>query len=239
MKKKYNLNDFPHPENANEQGLLAIGGDLSTERLLSAYSNGIFPWFGPGDPIMWFSPDPRMILYNKNLNISKSMKRLLDKKVFSYTSDKAFEQVIKTCSSTPRPGQESTWITPDMIEAYINLHREGYAHSVEIWSSGGNLVGGIYGVSIGMAFFGESMFSKVSNASKAALIMLSQALNNLGFDFIDCQVYTSHLESMGAKLYPRSLFLKELKTSIAKPGLNQKEWKSLFEMVKQNKTDQN
>lgn len=239
MKKKYNLNDFPHPENANEQGLLAIGGDLGIERLLSAYSNGIFPWFGPGDPIMWFSPDPRMILYNKNLNISKSMKRLLDKKVFSYTSDKAFEQVIKICSSAPRPGQQGTWITPDMIEAYINLHREGYAHSVEVWSSEGNLVGGIYGVSIGMAFFGESMFSKVSNASKAALIMLSQALNTLGFDFIDCQVYTSHLESMGAKLYPRSLFLKELKTSIAKPGLNQKEWKSLFEMVKQNKTDQN
>ncbi|MEX2589287.1 MAG: leucyl/phenylalanyl-tRNA--protein transferase [Chitinophagales bacterium] len=226
--KKIKLPKFPHPDNANEYGLLAIGGDLSMERLLAAYSQGIFPWYSPGEPILWHSPDPRMLLFPENLNVSKSMRRVFNQNKFTFTSDKAFEAVIKACSEIPRSGQEGTWITQEMMEAYISLHKAGFAHSVEVWSAENKLVGGIYGVSIGKAFFGESMFSKVSNASKAALIKLTQALQVQGFDFVDCQVYTEHLESMGAQLYPRTFFLEKLSDSIKKPGLNVEKWADLF-----------
>ncbi|MEX0811451.1 MAG: leucyl/phenylalanyl-tRNA--protein transferase [Chitinophagales bacterium] len=226
--KKIKLPQFPHPDNANEYGLLAIGGDLSMERLLAAYSQGIFPWYSPGEPILWHSPDPRMLLFPENLNVSKSMRRVFNQNKFTFTSDKAFEAVIKACSEIPRSGQEGTWITQEMMEAYISLHKAGFAHSVEVWSAENKLVGGIYGVSIGKAFFGESMFSKVSNASKAALIKLTQALQVQGFDFVDCQVYTEHLESMGAQLYPRTFFLEKLSDSIKKPGLNVEKWADLF-----------
>lgn len=219
---------FPDPNAANEDGLLAIGGDLSPERLYAAYLNGIFPWYGPGDPILWFSPDPRMLLFSENLKVSRSMRRFLRKEPFAYSCDKAFPEVIRACSEVTRPGQDGTWIGADMIDAYIELNKLGLAHSIEVWSAENKLVGGLYGVSIGKAFFGESMFSKVSNASKAALIMLSQTLEQKDYHFIDCQVYTPHLESMGAKLYSRDFFIKQLKEAVSKQGLKKEEWKNLF-----------
>lgn len=231
--KRSDLPYFPSPENANEDGLLAIGGDLSVERLYSAYLNGIFPWYGPGEPILWFSPDPRMLLFPENLKISRSMKRFFNKAEYLYTCDQDFEGVIRNCSEIYREGQDGTWIGDDMIEAYINLHKIGVAHSIEVWSNENELVGGLYGVSIGTAFFGESMFSKVSNVSKAALILLTLSLEQKGFDFIDCQVYTKHLESMGAKLYPRYFFLSQLERAVDKNGLIKEDWKNLS--LKSNK----
>lgn len=222
------LPKFPDPNKADKDGLLAIGGDLSIERLYSAYLNGVFPWFGPGDPILWFSPDPRMLLFPENLHVSKSMKRVFNQNKFTFTCDQSFESVIDACSKVPREGQDGTWITTDMIQAYIALHKAGHAHSVEVWNKEDELVGGIYGVAIGKAFFGESMFSKVSNASKAALIKLLQSLELLGFDFLDCQVYTPHLESMGARLYPRSIFLEQLNLATAKKGIDKRDWVNLF-----------
>ena len=229
--KESSLPYFPDPNKANEDGLLAVGGDLSPERLYAAYLKGIFPWYGPDDPILWFSPDPRMLLYPENLKVSKSMRRFLKKEPFLYSCNKVFPDVIKACSEVPRPGQDGTWIGEDMIEAYIQLHELGIAHSVEVWSKENELVGGLYGVSIGTAFFGESMFSKVSNASKAALIMLTRELEQKHFDFVDCQVYTNHLESLGAKLYSREFFLKQLKQSVSQKGLSKEEWKNLFSKI--------
>jgi leucyl/phenylalanyl-tRNA---protein transferase len=187
---------FPNPELAEPDGLLAIEGDLSTARLLLAYRSGIFPWYSNETPILWYAPHERFVLYPDELNISSSMKRFLRKGLFKVTMDTCFEDVIEACSTVERDGQDGTWITDDMKKAYIKLHQEGYARSVEVWQDD-ELVGGMYGVPIGKIFCGESMFSKVSNASKTALIHLCQS--GL-YDLIDCQVYTDHLASMGARM---------------------------------------
>ena len=189
---------FPDPELSEEDGLLAIGGDLSIERLLLAYSNGIFPWYNEGEPILWWCPKPRFILKPNEVKISKSMKKIIKKKQFSVTFNNDFEGVINNCKSM-RENNEGTWITEDMKNAYINLFNCGYALSVETyWDD--ELVGGLYGVKIGKCFFGESMFSKVSNSSKIALITLADKLQQEDFILIDCQMHTTHLESMGGKL---------------------------------------
>lgn len=197
----YALSDdlvFPNPELSEDDGLLAVGGDLSVDRLLVAYSNGIFPWYNKDEPILWWCPKPRFILKPEDIRISKSMKKIIKKGEFVVTFDNDFEGVISNCKSM-RENEEGTWITDEMMQAYINMHNEGYALSVETYLDG-ELVGGLYGVIIGKCYFGESMFSKVSNASKIALITLAQRLQELNFEFIDCQVYTEHLESMGAKM---------------------------------------
>ncbi len=185
---------FPSPELADEDGLLAIGGDLSAQRLLLAYRNGIFPWFSEGDPILWYAPHERFVLFPERLKVSSSMLKILRSGSFRVTYDQAFIRVINACANSIRKDQKGTWITDTMKSAYIQLHNLGYAHSVEVWEND-LLVGGLYGVQINHVFCGESMFSNVSNASKAALIVLCQ---NKNFKLIDCQVYTSHLESMGA-----------------------------------------
>ncbi len=200
---------FPSPDLADEEGLLAFGGDLSTERLLLAYRKGIFPWFGENEPICWWCPDPRFVLFPSELIISKSMRTVLNKDAFKFTINKAFEQVIKNCQKAYRKDQPGTWITNEVLEAYINLHKAGYAHSAEAWKDG-ELVGGIYGVLLGKIFFGESMFSKQSNASKFAFIKYIQHLKKQDVQLIDCQVYTEHLESLGARMIERNIFLKKV-----------------------------
>ena len=214
---------FPPPDLANPEGILAIGGDLSIDRLLLAYKKGIFPWYSEGEPIIWWSPDPRFILKPSELKVSKSMKQVLRKGIFSITYDQAFSRVIQNCKKSPRPGQTGTWITADMEAAYIALHQAGFAHSVEVWQDK-ELVGGLYGVSLGNCFMGESMFASVSNASKAGFITLVQALEKKGFGMIDCQVYTSHLASFGAVEVPRDQYLKELDYCLSQPGIRGK-WK--------------
>ncbi len=194
---------FPHPRLADEDGLLAIGGDLSEERLLLAYQNGIFPWYDEDTPILWYSPHERFVIRKGNLKISKSMRQVLRSKRFQVTYNQAFEQVIDQCARIVREGQQGTWILPEMKAAYISLHEHGYAHSVEVWEQD-QLVGGLYGVKVGNVFGGESMFSKVSNASKVALISLAE---DFGISLIDCQVHSAHLESMGATLMPQEEFL--------------------------------
>jgi leucyl/phenylalanyl-tRNA--protein transferase len=202
---------FPAPELAEEDGLLAIGGDLSTDRLLLAYQNGIFPWYSDDEPIMWYSPHERFVLYPQELKISKSMKRVLRSAPFTVTTDTCFNEVVAACSSIQREGQDGTWITDDMKAAYAKLHTEGYAHSVEVWQDD-KLVGGLYGVQTGDVFCGESMFSHVSNASKTALIWLC---NTGRYKLIDCQVYTEHLESMGARMISREEYIGVLHKTIA------------------------
>ncbi|WP_295795108.1 leucyl/phenylalanyl-tRNA--protein transferase [Mucilaginibacter sp.] len=199
---------FPNPALAEDDGLLAIGGDLSTERLMLAYQNGIFPWYSEDEPILWFSPHERFVLYPDELKVSKSMQRVLKSGRFSITINKAFEAVIAACSKAPRPGQDGTWITADMQAAYITLNKKGYAHSVEVWENG-ELVGGLYGVQVNNVFCGESMFSKVSNASKTALIYLCKSGK---YNLIDCQVHTPHLESMGARIVSRSEYTSVLES---------------------------
>lgn len=199
---------FPAVELSEPDGLLAVGGDLSPERLLLAYCNGIFPWYS-GRQILWWSPDPRFVLYPENLKISKSMKALFKKGAFRVTVNKAFEEVISNCKEIKREGQSNTWITPQMKAAYLKLHELGFAHSVEAWQ-GEELVGGLYGIWIKNAFFGESMFSKVSNASKFAFISFVLHLEKEGVKLIDCQVYTEHLESLGAEMIPRDRFINEI-----------------------------
>ncbi len=201
--------DFPQPELAEENGLLALGGDLGTERLLLAYKSGIFPWYSEGQPILWFSPDPRFILLPNELHISSKVKKLINSGVFEVRFDTRFTEVIHKCSEVPRAGQEGTWITSDMINAYVELHNKGYAHSVETYLDG-NLVGGLYGVSLGRAFFGESMFHTASNASKVALYYLVCRLIDWDFMFIDSQVPNAHMKSLGAKEIPRTQFLRLL-----------------------------
>ncbi len=196
---------FPPVEFAEDNGILAIGGDLSPERLLHAYSQGIFPWYSDDDPIIWWSPDPRFVLFPSEIKISKSMRQVLSRKIFNITYDRNFEAVIKGCSE-PRNGQEGTWITDEMLAAYTALHRLGFAHSVEAWDEDG-LAGGLYGVSLGRCFFGESMFTSKANASKASFITMSKKLHELGFLIIDCQVYTDHLESLGARSISRHEFI--------------------------------
>lgn len=204
---------FPNPELSEEDGLLAVGGDLSMERLLLAYSNGIFPWYNPGEEILWWCPKPRFILKPEEIKISKSMRKIIKKNKFKVTFNNDFEGVISNCKKLREETYEGTWITDEMKEAYINLHKHGYALSVETYLDN-ELVGGLYGVIIGKCYFGESMFSKVSNASKMALIALAQKLEEDGFIFIDCQMQTKHLESMGGKFVEWDKFKAMLKEGI-------------------------
>lgn len=201
---------FPPVEMASPEGVVAAGGDLRPERLLLAYRSGIFPWFEEGSPILWWSPDPRMVLYPGELRVKKSMKQFMRNTSMRVTRDRAFEQVIRECALIPRPGQEGTWITSGMIEAYIRLHQMGIARSVEVWE-GDELVGGLYGIDLGHVFCGESMFSKRSNASKLAFITLVQQLEKEQYELVDCQVYTEHLASLGAREIPREVFMSILK----------------------------
>ncbi|MDO3627026.1 leucyl/phenylalanyl-tRNA--protein transferase [Mucilaginibacter sp. BT774] len=194
---------FPDPSLAEEDGLLAVGGDLSTDRLLLAYHSGIFPWYNDDTPILWYSPHERFVLFPDQLKISKSMRRVFLSGRFKVTYDQSFAEVIDACSTVYRKGQGGTWITADMKNAYIRLHQEGHAHSVEVWEEE-KLVGGLYGVQVGEVFCGESMFSEVNNASKVALISLC---NSGKYKLIDCQVYTEHLESMGARMISREEYL--------------------------------
>jgi leucyl/phenylalanyl-tRNA--protein transferase len=198
---------------ATKEGLLAVGGDLRPERLLLAYRKGIFPWFSPEDPILWWSPNPRMVLYPEEFRISHSLKKTLRKPIFTVSMDTHFESVIRCCAQTRIDTGEGTWLIPDMINAYIDLHRMGYAHCIETWHRG-ELVGGLYGVALGRCFFGESMFSTMTDASKVALVQLVNHIKKLQFQFIDCQLPTEHLKSLGARSIPRSHFLKELKKGL-------------------------
>jgi leucyl/phenylalanyl-tRNA--protein transferase len=203
---------FPNHSEADKNGLLAIGGDLSTKRLKHAYNNGIFPWYNEDEPLLWWSPNLRMVLFPKDLRISKSMKTILKRNQFQITFNKAFNEVIHHCANIKREGQPDTWITNDMTEAYVKLHKLGIATSVEVWQED-KLVGGLYGLDLKTkkVFCGESMFSKVSNASKAAFITLVEHLKALDYKLIDCQMHTSHLESLGAYEIPRNYFLNYLK----------------------------
>ncbi|MDA8695680.1 leucyl/phenylalanyl-tRNA--protein transferase [Flavobacteriales bacterium] len=205
---------FPPADKFREDGLVAIGGDLSPDRLLLAYERGIFPWSAPEDPLLWWSPDPRAVLRPRDIKVSKSMRNVLRKGTFTVTFDKDFEGVIQGCAQRP---DEGTWITDDFIQAYISLHKLGFAHSAEAWDSSGNLVGGLYGVSLGSMFFGESMFARSSNASKAAFISLSSHLSAHDFEWIDCQIMNPHLASLGAHHIPRVSFLEALSAAMKKP----------------------
>ncbi len=207
---------FPHPTLAEPSGLLAVGGDLSADRLLLAYANGIFPWYSEDQPILWFSPDPRFVLRPDGLQLSRSLRKRLRRGDYRVTLDQAFGQVIRRCRDVNRPGQDGTWITPDMVDAYEALHRQGFAHSVEAWS-GDRLVGGLYGVGLGRLFSGESMFAEAPDASKVAFVWLVGQLRRWGFAMVDCQVHTRHLERFGAAHLPRDAFLAELQAILAEP----------------------
>jgi leucyl/phenylalanyl-tRNA--protein transferase len=208
---------FPPVELASPEGLLAVGGDLRAERLLEAYRHGIFPWYNPGQPILWWSPDPRAVLFPARLRISRSLRKTLRRKKFSVTLDTAFREVIEACAEPRRqyPGG-GTWITPEMIEAYVLLHERGYAHSVEVWSDT-RLAGGLYGVSLGSAYFGESMFSRESDASKVGFVHLVKQLERRGCGLIDCQLPSEHLFSLGAEQIRRRDFLARLEKALADP----------------------
>ena len=200
---------FPPIEMADEDGLLAIGGDLSTERLLLAYRMGIFPWYNEDEPICWWSPDPRFVLFPDEIIVSKSMSAVLKKDNFQFLSNTAFAEVIQNCKSITRKDQDGTWISPQVQKAYTLLHELGYAHSAETWCNG-ELIGGLYGIRMGNIFFGESMFSKEKNASKFALIRYVEQLKKENVKLIDCQVFTAHLESMGARMIARAAFAELL-----------------------------
>ena len=213
---KYSTSSFPDPHCAPDEGLLAYGGDLSSHRLLFAYKKGIFPWYSKDDPILWWSPNPRLLLYPEKFIVRKSFRRVLRSGKFSVTFDKHFPEVIQKCATVYREGQEASWIVPEIIEAYTRLHDEGFAHSVEVHLDG-KLVGGLYGIAFGKAFFGESMFSLVSDASKVAFKALSDVLGSRGYDFIDCQMKTNHMERLGAEVVQRDIFLDALELAIEKP----------------------
>lgn len=215
---------FPPPECAEDNGLLAIDGDLSEQRLLTAYSMGIFPWYSEGDPILWWSPDPRLVIFPNEFRVSRSLRQMINKDIFRVTMDKAFEKVIINCANVHRKSDRSTWITDEMIDAYIRLHQAGYAHSVEAWS-GRELAGGLYGVSLGSVFFGESMFTKKSNASKVAFSKLVDQLVKWKFSVIDCQITTQHLLTLGAREIPRSEFLE-----LVSDSLNESTRKGIWEL---------
>ncbi|MES9814481.1 MAG: leucyl/phenylalanyl-tRNA--protein transferase [Candidatus Thiodiazotropha sp.] len=204
--------DTPFPDvslaEREPDGLLAVGGDLTPQRLIQAYQLGIFPWFTEGEPILWWSPDPRTVLYPEKIKISRSLRKALKKKVYKVSFDQDFEAVIKGCAA-PRENSPGTWLVPEMIDAYRQQHQLGMAHSVEVWRND-ELVGGLYGMAIGAVFFGESMFSRTSDSSKIALVHLSRRLTQWGFKMIDCQVYTNHLASLGAEEIPRSSFCADL-----------------------------
>ncbi len=197
-------------------GLLAAGGDLSPERLLAAYRSGIFPWYSEGQPILWWSPDPRMVLFVDELRVSRSLRKRVHSGTFDVRVDTAFRDVIVACSESPRAGQHGTWITPDIVEAYCELHRRGYAHSVESWREG-RLAGGLYGLALGRVFFGESMFARETDASKVALVHLGARLRALGVPLIDCQQETAHLAGLGARPIPRTAFAAHLAQLIHSP----------------------
>lgn len=200
---------FPPVSEANRDGILAIGGDLSSERLLLAYKSGIFPWFEEGEPIYWWSPNPRMVLFLDELVVSKSMRNILNRNIFNVTFNQNFREVISNCQKIKREGQNGTWITNDMIEAYCKLNEMGFAKSVEVWQNE-ELVGGLYGIDLGHIFCGESMFSKVSNASKVAFIALANQLKKANYNLLDCQVYNEHLESLGCREIDRTDFMELL-----------------------------
>lgn len=204
---------FPSVEMASPEGIVAMEGNLSPGMLISAYKQGIFPWYSKGEPILWWSPDPRMVLFPKKIHISKSMSRCLRKGRFSFSMDNQFSEVISTCGRISRTHEDGTWITLEMEDAYNNLHELGWGHSVEVWEDN-ELVGGLYGLSIGSVFFGESMFSRKPDASKAAFIILAQTLGDLGFSMIDCQLHTPHLESLGAGTIDRKKYLELLKNGL-------------------------
>jgi leucyl/phenylalanyl-tRNA--protein transferase len=210
---------FPPLESALREpnGLLAAGGDLSPQRLLDAYSRGIFPWFNPGEPILWWSPDPRMVLFPAELKVSRSLRKVLKSRNYEIRVDSAFRQVMQSCAA-PRDGQGGTWITAAMIDAYTRLHERGLAHSVETWVDG-RLVGGLYGIALGRMFYGESMFSRATDASKIAFVHLVRQLERWGFGMIDCQMKTAHLASLGAREIPRSEFSEKLAELVKFPGL--------------------
>ncbi len=216
----YRLHDtlpvFPDPSEAEPDGLLAVGGDLQPWRMIAAYESGIFPWYSQESPILWWSPDPRCVLFPEELHVSRSMARIMRRQEFELSFDLAFESVIEGCASG-RQDHRGAWLVPEMIEAYTRLHHLGLAHSVEAWRNG-ELVGGIYGLALGRVFFGESMFHKCPNASKAALVFLVENLRDMGFELIDCQQETAHLARFGARGIPRSEFIKLLKKGLEFPA---------------------
>jgi leucyl/phenylalanyl-tRNA--protein transferase len=207
---------FPPPALAEESGVLAVGGDLSEERLILAYSSGIFPWPHEGLPLLWHSPDPRTVLVPGEIHVGRSLQKTMRRGLYEVRLDTAFRQVMRGCSQKARPNQDGTWITDEMIEGYVALHRRGLAHSIEAWQ-GDELKGGLYGVSLGGAFFGESMFAEAPDASKVAFATLVRQLDVWGFDFVDCQVHTEHLERFGAVSWSRTRFLAALKRALKKP----------------------
>ena len=214
----YRLDDrlvFP-PVHLAEDGLLALGGDLRPERLILGYTKGIFPWYAENLPILWHSPDPRMVMTTRDLVIQRSLAKQIRRKPYQLTMDTAFEQVLVGCASTPRPGQAGTWLIPEMVEAYNKLHTLGFAHSIEAWQDG-ELVGGLYGVSLGAAFFGESMFAKAPDASKIAFAATVRQLDAWHIGLIDCQVHTEHLERFGAYEVPRLQYLEMLRVALDEP----------------------
>lgn len=207
---------FPDPREVDEEGLLGYGGDLSSTMLLSAYKQGVFPWYSEGEPILWWSPNPRLLLYPDKFIVRKSFRRVLRSGKFTVAFDRDFSEIIRHCASVYREGQEATWITNEMQEAYIRLHEQGFAHCVAVYFEG-KLVGGLYGLALGKAFFGESMFSLVADASKIAFKALSDVLGRRGYDFIDCQMKTDHMVRLGAEVVDRELFLDALEATIQKP----------------------
>jgi len=207
---------FPPPGDAEPDGLLAVGGDLSPERLVAAYAAGIFPWYADDQPILWWSPDPRLVLRPGWLHLSRSLERALRRGTFEVRADTAFAEVIRRCAAVHRPGQRGTWIVPAMVEAYLRLHQLGLAHSFEAWEEG-RLVGGLYGVSLGGAFFGESMFAERPDASKVAFARAVAWLTGQGIDLVDCQVRTEHLARFGAREVPRAAFLADLAAALTRP----------------------
>jgi len=209
---------FPPPEAADRSGLLAVGGTLTPRRLLAAYRHGIFPWYAPGQPVLWHSPDPRFVLPAGKLHVPRSLRKTLRRQSYALRADSAFGRVLQACADTPRPGQDGTWITPEMRTAYEALHHLGFAHSVEAWR-GSELLGGLYGVALGSVFFGESMFSHAPDASKVAFVTLADALFSAGCRLIDCQVETEHLARFGAEAWPRRRFLRELASAVEGPTL--------------------
>jgi len=223
---------FPPVNHAEDDGLLAVGGDLTKERLLAAYSRGIFPWYEVGQPILWWSPDPRLVLFPEELKISRSLRKVLRKEQFEIRFDSAFEDVIKACASVRKEQGAETWIIPEMQRAYIELHEEGYGHSVESWLEG-ELVGGLYGISLGQCFFGESMFSTMNDSSKVALVALAEFSQQVGIKLIDCQMTTSHLLSLGAREITRQEFIEKLKKHLENPTIKGV-WNSERESMKVN-----
>lgn len=209
--------EFPDPESADADGVVAVGGDCTTERLLRAYRGGIFPWpLSPQMPLFWFSPDPRYVIEPKAAHVGRSIRKQMRRGIFEVRADTDFEGVIDGCAETPRPGQEGTWITPELREGFVRLHRQGYAHSIEAWHDGA-LVGGLYGMSLGGVFFGESMFARAPDASKVAFATLLAHLIRWEFDFVDCQTRTEHLLRFGSVPWPRRQFLATLKRSLESP----------------------